>query len=232
MENMTEESRSNTVSGTPETKNHLYKAWIAHISEDLARTVAESADSAMRSARSLQKNSSSHIRTLHVVNFTIYFDVDLTNEFLSPRFSMKNIGEADVILDIRIKHESNGITISQSYYIKKVLKKSIYFDCTIVSTPMDISEKLMPNNGQVVSQLKYSNVIGCLMYAMTCTRPDIAFVVGKLSKYISNPVLKGYTDVSWINNTEDNSSISGGDKPIAPISIRYDSVATLAKAYS
>ncbi|GKG54130.1 hypothetical protein Tco_0557653, partial [Tanacetum coccineum] len=52
---------------------------------------------------------------------------------------------------------------------------------------MDTSEKLMPNNGQAVSQLKYSRVIGCLMYAMTCTRPDIAFAVGKLSRYTSNP---------------------------------------------
>ncbi|GKC28228.1 zinc finger, CCHC-type containing protein [Tanacetum coccineum] len=93
----------------------------------------------------------------------------------------KDIGEADVILGIRIKHESNRIAISQSHYIEKVLKKFNYFDCTPVSTPMDTSEKLMPNNGQAVSQLEYSRVIGCLMYAMTCTRPDIAFVVGKLS---------------------------------------------------
>ncbi|GKF94931.1 hypothetical protein Tco_0284631, partial [Tanacetum coccineum] len=52
---------------------------------------------------------------------------------------------------------------------------------------MDTSEKLMPNNGQAVSQLEYSRVIGCLMYAMTCTRPDIAFAVGKLIMYTSNP---------------------------------------------
>ncbi|GKE16168.1 hypothetical protein Tco_1423745, partial [Tanacetum coccineum] len=71
------------------------------------------------------------------------------------------------------------------------------------------SEKLVPNNGQAVSQLEYSRVIGCLMYAMTCTRPDIAFAVGKLSRYTSNLVLKGYTDASWISNAEDNSSMSG-----------------------
>ncbi|GJV51327.1 zinc finger, CCHC-type containing protein [Tanacetum coccineum] len=165
--------------------------------------------------------------------------VDLTKEFLSSKFSMKDMGEADVILGIRIKHESNGIAISQSHYIEKVLKKFNYFDCTPVSTPMDTSEKLMPNNGQAVSQLEYSRVIGCLMYAMTCTRPDIAFVVGKLSRYTSNPgtqhwqaiqrvlkylkktmdyrltytgypsVLEGYTNASWISNTKDNSSTSG-----------------------
>ncbi|GKA36968.1 zinc finger, CCHC-type containing protein [Tanacetum coccineum] len=239
--------------------------------------------------------------------------VDLTKEFLSSRFSMKDMGEADVILGIRIKHESNGIAISQSHYIEKVLKKFNYFDCTPMSTLMDTSEKLMPNNGQAVSQLEYSRVIGCLMHVMTCTRPDIAFVVGKMSRYTSNPgtqhwqaiqrvlkylkktmdykltytcypsVLEGYTDASWISNTEDNSStsgwvflLSGGaiywaskkqtcitgltiesefvalaaagkeaewlrnlileiplwSKPIAPIFIRCDSDATLAKAYS
>ncbi|GJY06774.1 hypothetical protein Tco_0373828 [Tanacetum coccineum] len=64
MENVTGESPSNTVSGTPESENHLEKAWIAYISEDLSRTVAESADTAVRSSRWLQQNSSSHIRTL------------------------------------------------------------------------------------------------------------------------------------------------------------------------
>ncbi|GKA72939.1 hypothetical protein Tco_0779155 [Tanacetum coccineum] len=54
---------------------------------------------------------------------------------------------------IRIKHKSNGIAISQSHYIEKV-----------------------------VSQLEYSRVIGFLMYDMTCKRPNIAFAIGKLSR--------------------------------------------------
>ncbi|GKD92465.1 zinc finger, CCHC-type containing protein [Tanacetum coccineum] len=176
--------------------------------------------------------------------------IDLTKEFLSSRFFMKDMGEADVILGIRIKHESNGIAISQSHFIEK-----------------------------------YSRVIGCLMYAMTCKWHDITFIVGKLSRYTSNPgtqhwqaiqrvlkylkktidcrltytgyplVLEGCTDASWISNTKDNSSTSGWvfllaagkeaewlknllleillwSKPITPIFIRYDNAATLAKAYS
>ncbi|GKA16816.1 zinc finger, CCHC-type containing protein [Tanacetum coccineum] len=67
-------------------------------------------------------------------------DVDMTKEFLSSRFSMKDMREADVILGIRIKHKINGIAISQSHYIEKVLKKFNYFDCTPVSSPMDTSE--------------------------------------------------------------------------------------------
>nr|GEY22619.1 zinc finger, CCHC-type [Tanacetum cinerariifolium] len=74
--------------------------------------------------------------------------VDLTKEFLSSRFFMKDMREADVIL---------------------------------VSTPMDTSEKRMPNNGQAVSQHKYFRVFGWPMYAMTCTRLNIAFAVRKLS---------------------------------------------------
>ncbi|GJR21743.1 zinc finger, CCHC-type containing protein [Tanacetum coccineum] len=103
--------------------------------------------------------------------------VDLTKEFLSSRFSIKDMGDSDIILDIRIKHKSNGLAISQSHYIEK-----------------------------------YSRVIGYLMYAMTCTRPDIAFVVSKLSRlmYTGYPsVLEGYTDARWISITEDNSSKSG-----------------------
>ncbi|GKD01607.1 hypothetical protein Tco_1171881, partial [Tanacetum coccineum] len=88
---------------------------------------------------------------------------------------------------IRIKDESNGIAIPQSHYIEKVLKKFNYFDSTPVSTLMDASEKLMPNNGQAISQLEYSRVLGCLMYAMTCKRPNASFVVGKLSRYNINP---------------------------------------------
>ncbi|GJS09543.1 zinc finger, CCHC-type containing protein [Tanacetum coccineum] len=180
----------------------------------------------------------------------------------------------------------NGDLDEKSYYIEKVLKKFNYFDCTPLSTLMDTSEKLMPNNGQAVSQLEYSRVIGYLMYAMNYTRPDISFAVGKLISlaYTGYPsVLEGYTDASWISNTKDNSSTSGWvfllgggeiswatkkqtyitgstmesefvalaaavkeaewlrnlileiplwSKPIAPISIRCYSAATLAKAYS
>ncbi|GJU94205.1 zinc finger, CCHC-type containing protein [Tanacetum coccineum] len=90
-------------------------------------------------------------------------EVDLTKEFLSSRFSMKDMGEADVILGIRIKHKSNGIVISQSHYIEKV-----------------------------VSQLEYSRVIGYLMYVMTYTRFDIAFAIatGKEAEWLKNLLLE------------------------------------------
>ncbi|GJZ64767.1 zinc finger, CCHC-type containing protein [Tanacetum coccineum] len=164
--------------------------------------------------------------------------VDKTNKFLSSKFSMKEMGEADVILGIKIKRENKGIVITQSHYIEKILKKFNRKDCSPVSTPMDPVEKLKPNTGKPVDRLEYSRAIGCLMYAMTSTRPDIAYAVGRLSRFTSNPsrqrqaitrvfkylkgtmnyslsymeypsVLEGYSDASWINHVEDSSSTSG-----------------------
>ena len=83
---------------------------------------------------------------------------------------MKDMGEVDVILGIRIKRENKGISITQSHYIEKVLEKLNCIDCSPVSTHMDLSVKLMPNKGEAVSQLEYSKLIGCLMYAMTSNK--------------------------------------------------------------
>ncbi|GKF18139.1 zinc finger, CCHC-type containing protein [Tanacetum coccineum] len=71
--------------------------------------------------------------------------VDKTKKFLSSKFSMKDIGEADVILGIKIKRENKGIVITQSYYIEKILKKFNHENCSPVSTPMDPIEKLKPH---------------------------------------------------------------------------------------
>ncbi|GJT45486.1 zinc finger, CCHC-type containing protein [Tanacetum coccineum] len=95
--------------------------------------------------------------------------VDNTKKFLSSRFSMKHIGEADVILGIKIKCENKGIVITQSHYIKKILKKFNREDCSSVSTPMDSVEKLKPNTSKPVDQLEYSRAIGSSDVAMPST---------------------------------------------------------------
>nr|GEY25138.1 retrovirus-related Pol polyprotein from transposon TNT 1-94 [Tanacetum cinerariifolium] len=113
--------------------------------------------------------------------------VDKAKKFLSSKFFMKDIGEAYVILGIKIKRKNKGIVITQSHYIEKILKKFNHEDCSLVSTPMDLVENLKPNTGKHVDQLKYSRGIGCLMYAMMSTRPDIAYELGRLGMFTSNP---------------------------------------------
>nr|GEW98289.1 hypothetical protein [Tanacetum cinerariifolium] len=74
---------------------------------------------------------------------------DKTKKFLSSRFSMKDTGEADVILGIKIKRENKGIVITQSHYIEKLLKKFNREDCSPVSTLMDPVEKLNQIQGNL-----------------------------------------------------------------------------------
>ena len=64
---------------------------------------------------------------------------------------MKDIGEANVILGIKILRDINGIMLTQSHYIEKVLKKFNYLDCNPVSTPFDPSIQLTKNEGRPVS---------------------------------------------------------------------------------
>ena len=162
-----------------------------------------------------------------------------TKDFLSKSFQMKDMGEADVILGIKIKRDGGRIKLRQSHYIDKVLNRFKLQDLTPISSPMEQGMKFTKHTGKPISQLEYAKIIGSLMYAMTCTRPDIAFAVGKLSRFTSNPgpqhwlairrvlrylkgtinygitysgeplILKGYFDASWNTNEEDNSSTSG-----------------------
>ena len=57
---------------------------------------------------------------------------------------------------------------------------------------------LMLNNGEAVSQLEYSKVIGCLMYVMTNTRPDIIFDVGNIIRFTINPSTHHWKSVRMV----------------------------------
>ena len=52
---------------------------------------------------------------------------------------------------------------------------------------MDPNVKLIPNTRKAISQLEYSQAIGSLMYAMSSTCPDIAYAVGRLTRFSCNP---------------------------------------------
>ncbi|XP_070020287.1 secreted RxLR effector protein 161-like [Nicotiana tabacum] len=95
------------------------------------------------------------------------------------------------------------------------------------------------NEKEDMSRVLYSSVVGSLMYVMICTRSDICYVVGLVSRYQSNPrrdhwktmkrifrylkgtadyslcyngnnlYLRGYTEVDWASDRNDRKSISG-----------------------
>ena len=49
-----------------------------------------------------------------------------------------------------------------------------------------------------ISKVSYASTIGSLMYAMVCTRPDIAHAVGVVSRYMNNPGKEHWMAVKWI----------------------------------
>ena len=56
----------------------------------------------------------------------------------------------------------------------------------ITRTPVDVNLQFPKNKAEGVSQVEYFRIIGSLMYLMSCTRPDIAYAVNKLSKHTRN----------------------------------------------
>jgi hypothetical protein len=162
-----------------------------------------------------------------------------SKRFLGSNFDMKDMGEANVILGIKILRNDDCITLSQSHYIEKVLKRFEYFDLSPMSTPYDSKVHLVKNLGDSVSQERYAQIIGSLMFLTSCTRHDIAYAIGRLSRYTHNPsiehwnaisrllrylkgtinfglsycdyptVLEGYCDANWISDSDEVKPTSG-----------------------
>jgi tRNA(Ser,Leu) C12 N-acetylase TAN1 len=67
-------------------------------------------------------------------------NIDVINDvksFLSKSFDMKDLGETDVILNIKLIKDANGITLSQSHYMEKILGRFGYMDIKQSPTPYD-----------------------------------------------------------------------------------------------
>ncbi|KAL2243797.1 UNVERIFIED_CONTAM: Retrovirus-related Pol polyprotein from transposon TNT 1-94 [Sesamum indicum] len=111
-----------------------------------------------------------------------------TKLFLKNKFEMKDMGEANVILGIKLTRSTDRIAISQSHYVEKIIEKFGYQNSRIAKTPYDPSVALFKNeSGVSVAQLRYSQIIGSLQYLAKGTRPNISFSVSKLARYTSCP---------------------------------------------
>nr|ABA95219.1 retrotransposon protein, putative, Ty1-copia subclass [Oryza sativa Japonica Group] len=183
------------------------------------------------------------ILCLYVDDILIFgTNLEVINEvksFLSQNFDMKDLGVADVILNIKLIRGENGITLLQSHYVEKILNRFGYIDSKPSPTPYDPSLLLRKNKRIARNQLEYSQIIGSLMYLASATRPNISFAVSKLSRFTSNPgddhwralerimrylkgtmelglhyigypaVLEGYSDSNWISNVDEIKATSG-----------------------
>ena len=87
-----------------------------------------------------------------------------------------------------------SLSFSQEKYVEKILVRFEMNKKNPMNVPLashfNLSSGLCLSSVEekdYVSHLPYANTIGCLMYAMVCTRPDISHAIGVLSKYMANP---------------------------------------------
>ena len=115
---------------------------------------------------------------------------------LSKQFAMKDLGAAKQILDMRIIRDkaNDTLKLSQSKYVKKVLSRFNMNEAKPVSTLLDSHFKLSKEQSPKIeeerdymSKVPYVSAIGSLMYAMVCTRSDIAHAVGVVNRFMSRP---------------------------------------------
>lgn len=93
-------------------------------------------------------------------------------------------------------NEDRSIMIDQAHYLEDILEQFQMDGCNPVKTPFAPNTCLNQGTDEEVlaaKHLPYMSLIGSLMYAAICTRPDIMYAVGKLSQFNSC-----YTEHHWI----------------------------------
>ncbi|KAL2644548.1 hypothetical protein R1flu_012135 [Riccia fluitans] len=128
---------------------------------------------------------------------------------LSAECSMKDLGLAKSIRGMEIHRDvkDGRLWLTQGKYERKVLERFNMLDAKLVGTslanqfkhqllvefcPLDATEK------RLMSKVPYESAIGSLMYLMVCTRPNIAYALGKVSKYMANLGKVYWKAVKWI----------------------------------
>ena len=115
---------------------------------------------------------------------------------LSKQFAMKDLGATKQILGMRIIRDkaNDKLKLSQSEYVKKVLSRFNMNEAKLVSTPLGSHFKLSKEQSlkieeerDHISKVVYALAIDSLMYAMVCTKLDIAHAMGVVSRFMSRP---------------------------------------------
>uniref|UniRef100_A0A2N9FEH3 CCHC-type domain-containing protein n=1 Tax=Fagus sylvatica TaxID=28930 RepID=A0A2N9FEH3_FAGSY len=105
---------------------------------------------------------------------------------LHKKFEIKDLGAAKKILGMEIRRDRGArkLWLSQKNYIRK--------DYLVVSV------QRMRKKLKICQRFHMLVQWGCLMYAMVCTRPDLAHAVSTVSRYMANPRREHWNAVKWI----------------------------------
>ena len=115
---------------------------------------------------------------------------------LKKRFKLRDLGPTQFLLGVHVERNRKMCTLSlsQRQGIIDMLNKFDMGDCKPVATPLDSSVHLSASDcptsedeAKYMKTIPYAEAVGTLMYIAITTHPDIAYVVGVLSRFSSNP---------------------------------------------
>ncbi|XP_035838153.1 uncharacterized mitochondrial protein AtMg00810-like [Helianthus annuus] len=106
---------------------------------------------------------------------------------ISTRLKIKDLGCLNHFLGLEVSYNSSGLVLHQSKYTRELLQRFGMYDAKTAVTPIDVNIKLYKKSGtKLEDPTEYRQIIGSLSY-LTLTRPDIAFSVGVLSRFMQEP---------------------------------------------
>uniref|UniRef100_A0AAV1VKG7 Reverse transcriptase Ty1/copia-type domain-containing protein n=1 Tax=Peronospora matthiolae TaxID=2874970 RepID=A0AAV1VKG7_9STRA len=111
-----------------------------------------------------------------------------TKEDLKTRFEMTDSGKCAFVLGIELLDGEDGsVTMCQRRYVDDVLKRFGMDECKAVASPVDVSSRLVPSNSASKVDVPFREAVGALMHLTTATRPDIAYAVSFVSRFMEKP---------------------------------------------
>ncbi|CAI7828686.1 unnamed protein product [Closterium sp. NIES-53] len=113
----------------------------------------------------------------------------LVKSELQKRHTCTNLGEMRSYLGLQITWDRarRTITITQSHMVHQVLQRFSFQFSSPQPTPLSTGHSLSapPSDESVELSSPYPELVGCLMYLMTCTRPDLVYPLSLLARYVA-----------------------------------------------
>ncbi|GMF34083.1 unnamed protein product [Phytophthora lilii] len=111
-----------------------------------------------------------------------------TKADLKTRFEMTDNRKCAFVLGIELVDGPDGsVTMYQRRYVDDILTRFGMDECKTVVSPVDMSSRVVPSDAATKMNTPFREAVGALMHLMTATRPDIAFAVGYVSRFMENP---------------------------------------------